>query len=169
MTDVALQLLAEADRPLYRGLWTSPHVMQAIGPPLTDAQADAQFDRTLRHNAYTGPGHRAWSIRWLAEGEAVGLIALRRYGARAELGFMSLPKAWRRGVTSGAISLLLPYAFDTLGLEGIDVSRRDDAQARVLHRLLLPHGFSPASGLRPGETGWSLSSRHWANSGPRRA
>lgn len=158
---VALRLLAADDRVAYRALWTSPDVMRAIGPPLTPAQADAQFERTLRHNARVTPGHRSWMVLPAAGGGPCGLVALLRHGLRAEVGVMLQPTEQRRGVAAAALRLLLPHAFGPLGLEIVDASRADDAHVAVIDRLLRPLGFERCAGLRPGEAGWRLLKSHY--------
>ena len=158
--------MAERHRGLYHALYGCPEVMRAIGGPLDAAAIDAQFDRVLRHNAVPSPGHRAWAIEG-SEGAAseFGLVALLRDGSRAELGVMLRPTAMRRRIATRAIAIVLPHAFGILGLKHVDASRRTDAHVRVIDKLLLPLGFIRTAGLRPGETGWSLSLECWGSRG----
>lgn len=156
---VGLRLLEAADRDLYRALWTSPEAMQAVGAVLTLPEADAQFDRTVRHNGSLRPGHRTWVIHAPDGGRPVGIIALSRLEAKAEaeLGVMILPSAWRQKVATNAIALLLPHALGQMGLVQVLASRCDDAYAPIVAQLLAPFGFEQTAGRRPGEAGWRVS------------
>lgn len=152
-----LRLIDARDAALYRALYTSPEVMRHIAPPLGAQEADAAFERVCRHNARAEPGHRYWAIVDRSSDEGLGLAALHRQGARAELGVMLLPGAWSRGVSREAFSVLLPYAFAAMGLEQVDAERPDDGHALRIDRLLRPFGFERAPPTRRDHARWTVT------------
>ncbi|HEU4813342.1 MAG TPA: GNAT family N-acetyltransferase [Xanthomonadaceae bacterium] len=95
-----LRLLHPADEALYCALYTDPGVMTHVGPPLSAAAASRGFSVARRRNEAPDGAERRWSVRDLASGEAVGLLALLRDPSdpgNAELGVMLLPAAQGRG------------------------------------------------------------------------
>lgn len=136
--------------------------MQTIAPPLAIEQADAQFERVLRHNVLHAPGHRAWAIEVHGDADGIGLTALRRDGNRAEFGIMLRAAAWRHRFANETLSILLPHAHGEMGLELIDVLRPDDSQAAVVERMLAPFGFQRVTHNRADWAWWQLHVSQWA-------
>lgn len=158
---IKLCLLESAHRELYRSLYCSGEVMQAVMQPLTTEQADAQFERVLRHNAHSRPGHRAWAIEVHGDPTGIGLTALIRDGNRAKFGIMLNPATWRCRFANETLSVLLPHAFDEMGLELIDALRPDDSQAGVVERMFAPFGFQRVAHGPAGWVRWQLSFGQW--------
>ena len=160
-----LRLIDSRDADTYRALYTSPEVMRHVMPPLSVEAADAGFASVCRHNQRAAPGHRHWAIEDVSQGTALGLVALQRDGARAELGVLLLPHAWRRRVASEAFVPVLAYGFRTMGLAWIDAERADDPHARVIDRLLVPFGFERIPARSPGACRWALPVGRWSAPG----
>lgn len=156
---VRLRLLTSADRDLYRALYTSASVMKAIGPPLTQALADTQFDRVIRHNVARVPGHRAWRVELIKDASPLGLITLFRTPPGAELGFMMLPAAQRMRYGSDAIELLLVHAFSEMKLDWVEVNSRLE-----LDRLLAPFAFQRLPCAVCNQLSWRVSRHTWRRS-----
>lgn len=158
---VRLEPLAPRHRLLYHALYGCPDVMSAIADPLDPVRIDAQFARVLRHNAASNPGHRAWAIEPVqGRSQAFGIAALLRDGERVELGIMLHPGAWRRGIGTGAIKAMLPYAFEAMKVEFVDATCRAE-RLPVIQRLLAPFDFQSRVGRRAGEVDWRLDGRRW--------
>lgn len=151
----------DADAALYRALYTCPRVMAQIAPPLDEAEADAAFARVCRHNGLERPGHRVWAVEDRATGVGLGIVALLRDGARAELGLMLVPRAWNGQASRASLAAVVGYGFGALGLEHIDADCRDGPNTRVLRRLLLPLGFESVPAARPGCVQWALPKAGW--------
>jgi RimJ/RimL family protein N-acetyltransferase len=156
-----LDALDPTHAALYRRLYTCPKAMTWIGPPLPSREADKAFAIVCRHNVLRAPGHRFWSVEGRHSENAMGLVALRRRGCRAEFGVMVEAHAWRQGVAREALGALVPYAFERMGLETIDVRRSDDEQGVVMHRLVTRVGFEPVNPPEPGMRAWVLQRRQW--------
>jgi RimJ/RimL family protein N-acetyltransferase len=151
----------QTDAALYRALYTCPRVMAQIAPPLDDVEADAAFARVCRHNALERPGHRSWAVEDRITETGLGIVALHRSGARAELGLMLLPRAWNGHTSRTALSAVIDHGFGTLGLEHIDADCREGPNTRILRHLLLPLGFEPVPAMRAGYAQWALPIGRW--------
>lgn len=152
----------ESDRSLYRDLYNDPAVMRRIAPPLGDEAAMRGFDAACRHNRAETPGHRFWRVDDTAAQSAAGLAALRRNGARAEIGVMLFSKWWNRGICSEIFVALLQHGFERAGLGAIDARSAEDDGLPVIERLLAPFGFiRTRSGAADGIGHWELPRAVW--------
>lgn len=152
---IALGLIAEDDRELYRALYTSCEVMAATAPPLSIEAADAQFDLVLRHDAAAKPGHRAWAVESAMTSDGIGSAVLHRRGDKATAGSMLRRDEWRQRMASGIFPRLLPQAFLTPGL------RQATAHSRLpVKGLLAALGFIPGSRQGDMEV-WTLGRKAW--------
>lgn len=150
---ITLALTNSDDWNLYRALYTSKSVMAAIGPVLRASAAATQFEQVLKHNAMMVPGHRTWTIKQRADGSSIGIVALLRRNAGAEIGIMLLPHAQGQQIARSAFGLLLPYAFDVLDLDWVRAGSRMN-----LDRLLLPFGFQRVADASTNGTCWRVRS-----------
>lgn len=146
---------------LYRALYTCPQVMSTIRPPLTDEAAGAAFERMCRHNAVELPGHRYWALEQRSDGTPIGISGFKREGDRGELGILLIADAWRQGLGSETFAALVPYAFDNIGLNHVDVERADDRRGAILWRMLAPYGFCRTPASNPARVRWTLSRSTW--------
>lgn len=157
-SDVVLRPLQPADEPIYVGLFTSVEVMAAIGPPRDVDDARAAFARACAYNAGSDPGHRFWIAS--AEGTDLGLVALVRDGATAELGIMFRPDASTGRHARPALAAAVEYAFREQGIVRITAESAGGSGARLSERLLRPYPFrrQPAP---PGRARWTLDRAEW--------
>jgi ribosomal-protein-alanine N-acetyltransferase len=160
-----LQLLQadnKTDRALYCDLYADPDVMRRVAEPLSIDVATRGFSNACRHNLAGNPGHRFWRIEDTNSQSAIGLAALRREGARAEIGVMLFREWWNRGICSEVFVALLKYGFEHAGLDGIDARSAEDEGLPVIERLLAPFGFlRTRSGAPDGIGHWELSRAAW--------
>lgn len=153
---------ASADFELYRLLYTDPVVMRRITAPLTDEAVARAFANACRHNGTNSPGHRFWSVDHQPSGSRVGIAALRREGARAEIGVMLFKEWWNQGICSEVFVGLLQHGFDALALEAIDARSAEDDGLPVIERLLTPFGFVRTRADAPDGIGhWELPRAVW--------
>jgi RimJ/RimL family protein N-acetyltransferase len=102
--------------------------------PYTDRDAAEWFALTRTTRA---AGHQAaFAVVDADNGELLGSIDLRRNPADAaigELGYMVGPRARRRGVATQAVELATRWAFDSLGIERMEilVDPRNEASVKV--------------------------------------
>jgi len=151
-----------SDRALYRDLYNDPEVMRRIAPLLGVEAAVRGFEAACRHNLAGVPGHRFWRVDDTASQSAVGLAALRRDGARAEIGVMLFSPWWNKGVCSEIFVALLQHGFGTAGLEAIDARSAEDDGLPVIERLLAPFGFiRTRSGAADRVGQWELPRAVW--------
>lgn len=151
-----------AHEALYLRLHTCSRTMAWIGPTLPPAEVEATFVTACRHNARARPGHRFWSFTERHSARDLGIAALQRRGQRAEFGVIVQAGSWQQGFASEVLAALLPYAFDSMGVEAVEVRRPDDAQGAVVQGLLAPFGFESAEHVVSGMRGWSVDRARWA-------
>jgi ribosomal-protein-alanine N-acetyltransferase len=157
-----LQADNSIDLALYCDLYADPDVMRRIAEPLSIEPATRGFSSACRHNLANSPGHRFWRIDDTASRSAIGLAALRREGARAEIGVMLFSEWWNRGICSEVFVALLEYGFEQAGLDGIDARSAEDDGLPVIERLLAPFGFiRTRSGAPDGVGRWELPRALW--------
>ena len=157
-----LEAAQAGDRVLYCNLYADPAVMRRIAPPQDAERAARGFEAACRHNAAASPGHRFWRVDEAAASAPVGLAALRRNGARAEIGVMLFSSWWNRGVCSEIFGALLEHGFVQANLEAIDARSAGDDGLPVIERLLAPFGFVPTSpGAADGLRHWELPRALW--------
>jgi RimJ/RimL family protein N-acetyltransferase len=157
-----MEAASDSDRSLYRDLYNDSEVMRRIAPLLGDEAAERGFEAACRHNLAEAPGHRFWRVDDTASQSAVGLAALRRDGARAEIGVMLFSPWWNKGVCSEIFVALLQHGFERAGLEAIDARSAEDDGLPVIERLLAPFGFiRTRSGAADGIGHWELPRPVW--------
>ncbi len=157
-----LQADSNTDRTLYCDLYADPDVMHRIAEPLSTEAATRGFSNACRHTLTPTPGHRVWRVEDTNSQAAIGLAALRREGARAEIGVMLFREWWNRGICSEVFVALLKYGFEHAGLDGIDACSAEDEGLPVIERLLAPFGFlRTRSGAPDGMGHWELSRAAW--------
>ena len=156
-----LRLLDARDAALYCGLYTCPRVMANIGPPLDGTRATRAFAATLAHNTRDVPGHRAFAVFDRVDATPVGIGALMREGARAEIGLMLLPAAWDGRRSHEVLDALLVHAFVSRGLQAVDAVCREGPNVRPSRRLLRPYGFTEVPQSLAGTLRWELRRDAW--------
>jgi len=156
-----LRLLDERDAALYARLYTCPRVMAQIGPPLDAVAAERAFTAAVAHNRRALPGHRTFAVFDRADGAAVGIGALARSGARAEIGLMLLPDAWDGRRSHEVLDALVAYGFGPMRVDGLDAVCRLGPNVRASRRLVQPYGFTEVVAERPGTMHWRLARDAW--------
>jgi RimJ/RimL family protein N-acetyltransferase len=157
-----LQADSNTDRTLYCDVYADPDVMRRIAEPLSIEAATRAFSSACRHNLASNPGHRFWRIEDINSQSAIGLAALRREGARAEIGVMLFREWWNRGICSEVFVVLLKFGFEQAGLDAIDARSAEDEGLPVIERLLAPFGFlRTRAGALDGMGHWELSRAAW--------
>jgi RimJ/RimL family protein N-acetyltransferase len=153
----------DGDRALYCELYNDPLVMHRIAPPLGFDASMRGFGNACRHNRADAPGHRFWRVDDIASQSAIGLAALRREGARAEIGVMLFSEWWNRGICSEIFVALLKHGFEQAGLDAVTASSAEDEGLPVIERLLAPFGFvRTRTGAADGTGHWELPREAWA-------
>lgn len=114
------------------------HMPESISMPMNTEEQLAYFEMCKNENdAYY------WSIVWKENNALVGNIALtdiNRHHGIGELGIVVGEKEyWGKGITTGAIKLVLAYAFSEMGLRRI-TAEYEEGNAGV-ERALLKNDF----------------------------
>jgi RimJ/RimL family protein N-acetyltransferase len=157
-----LQSDNDSDHALYRDLYMDPAVMRRIADPLSSEAAARGFANACRHNGRDSPGHRFWRVDDMASQARVGLAALRRDGARAEIGVMLFSEWWNRGACSEIFVVLLQHAFTRLDVEAVDAQSAQDDGLPIIERLLQPFGFiRTQTATADGMGHWELPRAVW--------
>src|SRR6476659_9851827 len=130
-------------------LFSDPDVMRYWSrPPMTvRAEAEGLIDE-IADNFSNRTGFN-WMIVRPEDDTVIGTATLFRFEPRhrrAEIGYSLRSDHWGRGLASEAVSLMLEWAFRTLGLHRIeaDIDPRNDGSRRLLERL----GFASEGVLR---------------------
>ena len=158
---LTLTVLDETHEGLYRALYSNPRVMARIAAPLDDAALSRAFRRALLAASAQPPTERTWVATERATGRGVGIGALIARASDTEIGLMLMPFAWNARYSLELIDALIAHAFDDLGIDRLTGVCRVGPNERMSRRLLLPHGFVPASPDRPATARWVLDRSAW--------
>jgi RimJ/RimL family protein N-acetyltransferase len=78
-----------------------------------------------------------WTLKFSKNGAAVGMVAMRVRGIKADLGYCIAKKYWNQGFVTEAVSCLVSWALDQQGIHRVwavcDVENK--ASARVLKKV----------------------------------
>ena len=129
-----------ADVDALFALFSDPAVMRYWSrPPMTDrAEAEALVARFV--DGFAAREAITWIIVSPDDDAAIGTCTLFRFEPRhrrAEIGYSLRSALWGQGLAHEAVTLMLDWAFPTLGLHRLeaDVDPRNDGSRRLLLRL----------------------------------
>jgi RimJ/RimL family protein N-acetyltransferase len=130
-------------------LFADPEVMRYWSRPPMTARAEAEG---LIGEILDGFAQRTilnWMVVSRSDDALIGTCALfriERRHRRAEIGYSLRSDHWGRGLAAEAVSLMLDWAFRTLGLHRVeaDIDPRNDGSRKLLERL----GFASEGLLR---------------------
>ena len=121
-------------------LFSDPAVMRYWSrPPMTDrAEAEALVTRFV--DGFESREALTWIVASPDDDAAIGTCTLFRFEPRhrrAEIGYSLRSTLWGQGLAREAVTLMLDWAFPTLGLHRLeaDVDPRNDGSRRLLLRL----------------------------------
>ena len=134
--------------------FSDPQVVKFLMDPLESTDDAAEVIQQLVRLFKSGKGIY-WVLMLKTTGELVGICSFERFGpgSRGEIGFDLAPAWWGIGLMTEALTAVIHYGFETLGLrEIIAITALDNRRAlRLLKRL----GFRK-DGERKGEMKMSL-------------
>ena len=146
---VALRHLTPADADDIFAIFCDAEVMRywSSVPMETMAEATAYIDHI--HEGLRRRDLFQWGISDAASGRVIGtctLLSVSMPNERGEIGFALARDQWGRGLAREAVTTLITFAFEQLGLHRLeaDVDPRNDRSLRVLERL----GFRREGRLR---------------------
>lgn len=135
-----LRHLAEADAPDLFTAFSDPDVVR-----YWDGRLLATLDEV---RAYIAEIHRffrrrqlfQWGVATRDAGTVIGTCTLTQYSPvheRAEIGFAIRQSHWGQGLGTEAVTALVDFAFESLGLHRLeaDVDPRNERSLRLLYRL----------------------------------
>ncbi|WP_316788910.1 GNAT family N-acetyltransferase [Pedobacter frigoris] len=132
-----------SDAPALFNLRTNPEVMRYIERPRPKAVADSEaVIRSINENFHKGM-NMIWAITLKENPEQmIGNLGYWRTDLanhRAEIGYMLHPDYWRQGILSEALTAIIDFGFNTMGLHSMcaNINPANDAS----RQLLLKHGF----------------------------
>lgn len=144
-----LRWLTPDDAPALFAIFGDPVVCRYWSRPmLEDVRAAAELQREIEEH-FTNRSLFQWGIADRHTDRVLGTCTLASLSAahrRAEVGYALARAAWRKGYVGEALTALLTFAFETLGLHRLeaDVDPRNAPSIRVLDRL----GFQREGHLR---------------------
>ena len=146
---VRLRALAEADLPALLEVFGDAEVVRYwSSPPLTDvAGAHALLADIRRH--FEAKTLFQWGVARLDDDGVIGtctLLHIDEEHRRAEIGFALGRAHWGRGYASEAVSALIRFAFETLGLHRLEADA-DPRNTRSI-AVLTGQGFKREGLLR---------------------
>jgi len=146
---VELRPIAEADAPALLAIFVDPEVTRFWSSrTLSDVAAAERLAREIR-DVFRARRMFQWGISRRETGELIGtctLFSIVPQHRRAELGFALRRAAWGQGLATEAVTALLHFCFETLGLHRLEADVDPD-NARCL-RLLERLGFRREGHLR---------------------
>jgi RimJ/RimL family protein N-acetyltransferase len=146
---LTLRFLTEADAPALYEIFSHPEVMRFWSRPPWTELAQAQQMLLDSQEGYRAGSALQLGIVRQADNLLVGTCSLFHFhveSRRAEIGYALGRPFWGFGYMHEALSALVDYAFETLGLNRLeaDIDPRNHASARTLERL----GFQKEGHLR---------------------
>jgi ribosomal-protein-alanine N-acetyltransferase len=126
------------DLPLALGLWGDIEVTRFFGGPFSEDEVRERLEREIaRMDAHQ---FQYWPMHLLEDNEYVGCCGLRPYRSQIEipeLGFHLRPKYWGRGLAVEAASVVIEFAFETIGATGLSAGHHPENvnSRKVLEKL----------------------------------
>ncbi|MBB6048408.1 GNAT family N-acetyltransferase [Armatimonas rosea] len=137
---VCLRGVALTDTDAVFAIWSDPEAMRYWShPPYTErAQAEAKLTGDLASSA--AGSALPWAITLVGDDQLIGMCTLHQIdlsNGRAEVGYLLGRSYWGQGLATEAASLVIDYAFTTLGLRRLeaDIDPRNTGSQRLLERL----------------------------------
>lgn len=139
----------ESDADEVFALFADPDVMRYWSRPPMTTRGEAEGLIAEIDEGFARRTHLNWVVTLRHDDAVIGTCTLFRFEPRhrrAEIGYSLRSDHWGRGLASEAVSLMLEWAFRTLGLHRVeaDIDPRNDGSRRLLERL----GFASEGVLR---------------------
>ncbi len=166
-----IRWLTSDDIPQLYAIFSGPEVTRYWSqPPVADEAGAALMLDSVQEFFRAGTLYQ-WGVELLDSPGVIGtctLASIDLQNQRAEVGYALHRSMWGRGLITETLTLLLNFAFDTLGLNRIeaDVDPRNDRSIGVLERLgFQREGFMRerwvVNGLVQDTTFFGLLRREW--------
>jgi [ribosomal protein S5]-alanine N-acetyltransferase len=130
-------------------LRSDPKVMAYMDSPLhSNISESRDMIGEIQEAYYHGHGIH-WAMEWKHTGKMIGYLSFWRlmYGhVRGELGYALKPALWGRGYMKEALSVVLDYGFNELGLHSAEAQVNPGNKASI--RLLGSFGFKKEAHLK---------------------
>jgi len=139
---LVLRQLRSTDADQMLIMRSDPRVMEHVPRPLAKTIDDATALIELINGMFAANEAVQWAITLKDEDRFIGLIGFWRIMKEhhfAELGYMTLPAHWGKGLISEAIGTALEFGFGTLGLHRVEAITRPQNAASI--RALEKNGF----------------------------
>lgn len=146
---LSLRQMTEADAPTVHFLRSDDVVMRYIDRPRAQSLEDAKAWMDKVEDLRLNDEGVVWGIYLKGEPRMVGNILLWSFkpeAARAEVGYVMHPDFQRRGIIGEALDCILDYAFDTIGLNGVEADIQPGNEASI--NLVLKKGFRKEAHFR---------------------
>jgi ribosomal-protein-alanine N-acetyltransferase len=139
--------------------FSDPRVVEFLMPPL-ESKEDAETVVQELLAIYRARKGIFWALIMKVGGEFVGVCGFERLGPgnRGEVGFDLAAAMWGKGLMAEALTAVLNFGFDRLGLKEI-FAITTPANHRAL-RLMKRLGFTPDGG-KNGALQFSIKRRDW--------
>ncbi|QSX34494.1 GNAT family N-acetyltransferase [Shewanella avicenniae] len=135
-----LRPLAEQDATLFQSLYCDKELMRHIGPALSEHDAIAAFNTTLKTMYRKAPYCFFWVIEQLEQALGVVGIADIKAKQQAEIGIILLRRAHRKRVADEVVPRVIRYCSEQLELK--QLVGTFDSQNLAALRLNKRMGFS---------------------------
>lgn len=137
---LVLRGFRDSDCDALYAVFSDPAVMRYWSRvPMADVR-EARTQLEVNRRGFTERTHLCWAIATAADDAMIGtvtLFAFRIDQARCEIGYALSSAHWGRGYAREALSLVIDYAFDALGINRIeaDIDPRNDGSIALVERL----------------------------------
>ena len=154
---VSLRAFRDGDAAVTAAWCKDEDIIRWSGPPPEPTEKSALTWAALTETAHRG-GVLALAVADAVSGVVLGACDIRRPSEAdpefGEIGFLVGPEARGRGIAARSMRLLLPYAFETLGMARVQALAHPEnrASVKVLERLGF-HREGLLRDYRPGERG----------------
>lgn len=135
-------LSTKTDTDVLFELRTNEDAMRYIKKPLQTRDEVIQLIERV-NNDHNNNDSINWAITTRESDTVIGTIGFWRIEKahhRAEIGYMLHPSYWRKGILNEALSSVMQYGFDVMGLHSVE--GHTDPRNIASQALLRKHGFS---------------------------
>lgn len=133
-----LRSLTLDDVPAIYHHFSDPQVVAFFMDPLESLEGAKEVIQQLQEIFKAGKG-MYWAVNLKVTGELVGICGFEKFGPgdQSEIGFDLAPAWWRKGLMSEALTAVIQYGFEKLGLKSIiAITAPDNRRAlRLLTKL----------------------------------
>ena len=167
---LSMRPLRAGDATLFCELYSDPHTMRFVGPPLSWERAQRSFRIALASRETHPLAQLILVMVEKATGQAIGIGGIQHFDARrrrVETGVVVRSESWVQGFGREGLSALVTHAFAVFPVEEVwfQIAFENVIARRMPDSLGLSRNLDTSSyGVAPGQWVWSAHRSSWDRS-----